>query len=220
MDLVLQTEQSKNQFNPRIRVYRIRTDSFSPELVVKASPVSMENCRRNEAMSLALIRELTTIPVPRVVQVSQTVGRPDWAGSAYLATEYIPGRTLDECWHSLGILAKARIIWTLRDYVAQLRTLKRRAPGPLDKACAFEGYYFSEEGAGPFETYEEMMQWFNRAIEIGNRRPVGEKYDVSPFTASDRLVFCHQDLCLRNMLLGDDGVLYVLDWEWAGFYPE
>ncbi len=140
-------------------------------------------------MSLALIRELTTIPVPRVVQVSQTVGRPDWAGSVYLATEYIPGRTLDECWHSLGILSKARIIWTLRDYVAQLRTLKRRAPGPLDKACAFEGYYFSEEGAVPFETYEEMIQWFNRAIEIGNRRPVGKRYDVSPFTASDRLVF-------------------------------
>lgn len=218
-DLILQTLQSKNQIDPLIGVYHVQSDRFSQELIVKVSGTFAVNYRRNEAMSLALIRELTTIPVPRVLQVSHSGDETKGPGTVFLATEYIPGRTLDKCWHTLGFFAKARIIWTLRKYVAQLRRLKRSTPGPLDRNQAFEGYYFSHQGAGPFETYESMIQWFNRRIEIGNRRS-GQESGVSPFAPSGPLVFCHQDLCLRNMLLGDDGVLYILDWEWAGFYPE
>ncbi len=219
MDLVLQTKQSKNQIHPLIRVCHVQSERFSAELIVKISDTWTVNYRRNEAMSLALIRELTNIPVPRVLQVSQAGDESGGTGTVFLATEYIPGRTLDKCWHSLGFFAKARIVWTLRNYVTQLRRMKRTTPGPLDRSQVFEGYYFSHQGAGPFETCEDMIHWFNRRIEIGNKR-AAQKCDVSSFTASGPLVFCHQDLCLRNILLGDDGVLYVLDWEWAGFYPE
>jgi len=219
MDLVLQTKQSKNQIHPLIRVYRVQSERFSSELIVKISDTWTVNYRRNEAMSLALIRELTNIPVPRILQVSQAGDESGGTGTVFLATEYIPGRTLEECWHSLGFFTKARIIWTLRNYVAQLRRLKRTTPGPLNRSQVFEGHYVSHQGAGPFETYEDMIHWFNRRIEIGNKRAV-QKCDMSSFTASGPLVFSHQDLCLRNILLGDDDVLYVLDWEWAGFYPE
>lgn len=52
--------------------------------------------------------------------------------------DYIPGKTLEECWPSLGLWRRLRIIWTLRGYIRQLRriqprnTLHRIAfPGPF-----------------------------------------------------------------------------------------
>lgn len=33
-----------------------------------------------------------------------------------------------------------------------------------------------------------------------------------------RLVLCHQDLNMRNIIVGDDGRLWQVDWTWAGFY--
>ena len=33
------------------------------------------------------------------------------------------------------------------------------------------------------------------------------------------LVFTHNDLNMRNILLDQDGQLWIVDWGWAGFYP-
>ncbi len=118
-----------------------------------------------------------------------------------------------------GFFARARIIWTLRNYVAQLRRLKRTTPGPLDRSQVFEGHYFSHQGAGPFETYEDMIHWFNRRIEM----EISGWYRSATCLLSRRLVlsfFLIRTFVSGNFLLGDDGILYVLDWEWAGFYPE
>jgi len=39
-------------------------------------------------------------------------------------------------------------------------------------------------------------------------------------TASAPLVFSHGDIYLSNLILGDDGKLYMIDWQCSGFYPE
>jgi thiamine kinase-like enzyme len=39
------------------------------------------------------------------------------------------------------------------------------------------------------------------------------------FDDSEPLVLTHQDLNLRNIILGEDGRLWIIDWEWAGYYP-
>jgi thiamine kinase-like enzyme len=40
------------------------------------------------------------------------------------------------------------------------------------------------------------------------------------FESTCRLVFTHQDLAARNLILDDNGRLWAIDWELAGWYPE
>lgn len=40
------------------------------------------------------------------------------------------------------------------------------------------------------------------------------------FDSSMPLVLCHLDLFPSNIILGDDGQVWFIDWEMAGFYPQ
>lgn len=172
----------------------------------------------DEAMALVLVRELTSIPVPQVVQITYNGPGPQFS---LLATEFIHGRSVRACWSELGIFTKLRLIWTLRGYIAQLRTLRRAIPGPVDPSSKCAGAHFSDDGNGPFTSHESLISWWNRMLALAKQcygiRKVNE--NIKPFVASGPLVFTHQDLGLNNLFLGDDGRLYVVDWEWAGFYP-
>lgn len=203
-----------------ISVWHLRpTTSLPTDVIVKRSKAMSSRYRCNEAMTVEFIRRTTTIPVPRVLQV--TLGKLDNGDRnyTYFAMEYIKGHTLEKCWPHLNIFKKVCIAWTLRGYVRQLRRLRRSFPGPIDNTVQFEGGFFSQSGSGPFATHEELIAYYNRRLEISKERRRCPP-DTPRFEMSGPLVFTHQDLCLRNLLLGDDGLLYVLDWEWAGFYPE
>jgi thiamine kinase-like enzyme len=39
------------------------------------------------------------------------------------------------------------------------------------------------------------------------------------FDNSEPLVLTHQDLNLRNLIVGEDGHLWIIDWGWAGYHP-
>ena len=43
--------------------------------------------------------------------------------------------------------------------------------------------------------------------------------DAQPFEDSRPLVFTHNDLSMRNILLGDDWKIWLIDWAWSGYYP-
>ncbi|KAI0795832.1 kinase-like domain-containing protein [Abortiporus biennis] len=193
----------------RSRTYHIH---HNPDFVIKfLSPRPVFT----EALNLALVRTMTSIPVPEVYQVIES----DFG--SYLVMEYIKGKTLDTCWSNLSFLRKLSIIWTIRGYISQLRQLRRSIPGTLDGSTC-KGGFFASHGAGPFFSYTDMIRWLNLKLAMSSRffgRPKSPA-DARPFNASSPLVFTHQDLCLRNIMIGDDATIYILDWEWAGFYPE
>ena len=51
-------------------------------------------------------------------------------------------------------------------------------------------------------------------------RGYGGLKDVGSFPSQSRLVFTHLDLNPRNVMLGDDGRLWMIDFGLSGFYPE
>ncbi|KDR79558.1 hypothetical protein GALMADRAFT_265947 [Galerina marginata CBS 339.88] len=167
-----------------------------------------------------LVRSTTFIPVPfceRVVCVSL---------GSLLVLEYIPGRVVHDIWHELGWWTRFRISLTLRYYIYQLRSIRNLIgppafPGPhsfenIPQRC--NGRLFTSEGSGPFISYREMARWYqNRLLVMQKFRKEG--LGCAPFDDTGRLVFTHMDLHLRNLILGDDGQLWVIDWEMAGWYP-
>ncbi|KAL5512345.1 hypothetical protein ACEPAG_3337 [Sanghuangporus baumii] len=174
----------------------------------------------HERLSAEFVRQYTAIPVPKHDRVFR--GQYD----TYLVQQYIPGRVLLDVWSQLGWWMRLRVIVTLRFYIHELRSISSRAgpspfPGPpsndgTPQKCT--GRLFTADGSGPFHSYREMSRWYqNRLLVMQRIRKEG--LDSAPFDDSSPLVFTHMDLHPRNIILGDDGQLWIVDWADAGWYP-
>lgn len=140
----------------------------------------------NEALNIARIGE-TDIKHPRVLEVSQ-VADGSWA----LSTEFVPGKTLralmDE---AAGDEAK------VNDYLEKFVDLQvaiqyTHAPRLLNKQnIKFENMISGLKNIDPTVRYELHM----RASRMGAGHSI-----------------CHGDFNPSNVILGDDGAVYVCDW--------
>lgn len=174
----------------------------------------------SERLSAALVRKHTAVPAPvhgRIVRAP--IG-------FYLLQQYVPGRVLLDVWPQLGWWMRLRVAVTLRFYVSELRSISSRTgpppfPGPISddgtpQTC--NGRLFTGDGSGPFRSYGEMSRWYqNRLLVMQRCRKEG--LGCAPFDDSAPLVFTHMDLHPRNVILGDDGQLWIVDWSEAGWYP-
>ncbi len=175
----------------------------------------------HEALALEIVRAQTSIPVPRVFRTIQTDLVP---GYIFYAMEFVDGQQLGEVWPTLSIWGKMRVSWTLRSYVRQLRRIESAlssVPGPLgDKPQLCDGYIFESRYAGPFSDITSLSKWFRERVGVNRAitRRLPSKYD--PFKDCKRMVFTHLDLNMRNILVGKDGRVWIVDWDGSGFYPE
>ena len=166
----------------------------------------------SEALNMVMIRSVTSIPVPELRRVVVD------GSTTYLVMECIEGDSLKVCWPRLSLWSRLSVAWTLRGYVAQLRRLRRSVPGTLQGGrCS--GPLFTEDGADPFQSYDDMIAWFNHKLDVSQRMKKAPT-NAPRFDSCSPLVFTHQDLCPRNVMLAHDGTVYLIDWEHAGFYPE
>ncbi|KIM35820.1 hypothetical protein M413DRAFT_449561 [Hebeloma cylindrosporum] len=103
-------------------------------------------------------------------------------------------------------------------------------PGPIQPSgepLRCRGHYFSERGAGPFQSYSAMTAWYNGRSCLTNilRNPRIQDLSMIPepttfFDDSMPLVFTHGDISPYNVRLGKDGTVWLLDWQAAGAYPQ
>ncbi|KAH9931166.1 kinase-like domain-containing protein [Epithele typhae] len=180
----------------------------------------------SEARHIQAVRAHTSIPIPTLIRECHDSADPK---DVCLVLEYVPGRTLDQCWSELSIFRKLWIIWKLRQYVKQLREIPHTTPwpGPLGdtpQTCVCEAL-FSPTDAGPFASYPELVDWFHYKYEVAQRMNkvvagCGHLQDPGPFPSQSPLVFTHLDLSPRNVLLGDDGQVWLIDFGLSGFYPQ
>ncbi|KAI0676462.1 kinase-like domain-containing protein [Trametes maxima] len=192
---------------------------LASNILVKVGPET--HLRESEAKATVLVRERTTIPVPTIYRFF----RHD--GFSYLVLEYVHGDTLDACWDDLSNWQKLRIAFTLRNYVRQLRRIRtpqteKQVPGPItdDPSHPLPCYTpaLGEYRVDAFASYNQLRDWMNgryRVTERLHREHVG----WPPFDDSEPLVFVHGDLCLRNIILGTDNRVWLIDFGCAGVYP-
>lgn len=189
-------------------------------LVKVGSATQLREC---EARIQTLVREHTTIPVPAVYRLFQNADN----SKAYLVMEYVPGDTLDTCWNDLSNWHKLRIAFTLRTYVHQLRHIRtpqiqQQVPGPLTAdpshplPCSTPA--LGEYPVGPFTSQPHLRNWMNGRFRVAEYLS-GRHIAVPAFDDSAPLVLVHGDLCLRNVILGADGRLWLIDFGCAGVYP-
>ena len=81
-----------------------------------------------ELLAMRLVDEQSTIPIPAVRRILVA------EGTTTFVMEYIPGKTLKECWPDLSLWQRIRVIWTIRGYIRQLRRIRPPGtvfPGPV-----------------------------------------------------------------------------------------
>ena len=77
---------------------------------------------------------------------------------------------------------------------------------------------------GPFTTAKALARHFHQLLISAEDyylsgiapAPTCQPLDESIFTP---LVLTHNYLNMRHILLDNDGLLWILGWNWAGFYP-
>ncbi len=206
----LDTGVSLNKLNIGTFVKRI-----SGDIVIKYGGMG----RATEAYNMEYVRRRTRINIPTVHLVFYHAGR------TYIVMDYIRGRTLQDIWTSVSTSQRLEWASQLAAIIAQLRALPSThytRPGPLNPSMESkcEGQWLTIFGAGPFQSYRDLATWLNRKLSIA-RRGGGKEISAYPmFEDTGHLVFTHQDLAARNLIVGDDGRLWVIDWELAGWYPE
>ncbi|RDB18648.1 hypothetical protein Hypma_014700 [Hypsizygus marmoreus] len=179
--------------------------------VIKISATLVAKCGASaaEVHNMNFVRAHTDIPVPCTYLLFDTGHR------SYAVMEYLDGDTLEVQWDSLEETRRTSVVEQLGGYLCQLRALENPSsvPGPVDGGpCC--GRWFGLFDAGPFATHEDLVAWLNR------KRDARRNNTHEPFTTEGyRLVFTHQDLAPRNMILDKSGRLWLLDWEFAGWYP-
>ena len=195
----------------------------------KDTVVKMDGCVTDgtsaEILTLDFVARHTTIPVPRIRRVL-----PLTSSRSAIVMDYIPGRQLAHAWPTMSFFAKLRVAFILRGYVRQLRAIQHprsHVPGPIapgDEARDVFCRMMTGSQAipiSPLPTYADLSAWFNRryalSMEVAPRWHVG--FPSKPFDDSQPLVLTHCDLNMRNILIGDDGRVYLIDWALSGFYP-
>ncbi|PSR70639.1 hypothetical protein PHLCEN_2v13499 [Hermanssonia centrifuga] len=121
-------------------------------------------------------------------------------------------------------MGKLRVAWTLRSYIRQLRkatSTLSSIPGPLGgepQVCV--GFVFEGKREVSFPNLQSLSDWFHahvRAVPARTNRPP-TTYD--PFHDCQQLIFTHMDLNLRDIMIGKDGLIWIIDCGCAGFYPK
>ncbi|EXA41497.1 hypothetical protein NW756_010007 [Fusarium oxysporum] len=210
---------------PRLHDYGAVTVSrVSKHHVVKGGP----GVAKSEAENIKLALETLGLPIPKVhraftadVPEDPDVPEASLVEGHLILMDYIKGSTVDKTWQSLDTATKETVAQQVVDTIDKMQptALNHMPVGPIGRAqdAKFQGPWFTDNGAGPFGTLAELENWCNHKIDVGimvkQLTPETRRFEFKD------IVLTHQDLALRNLVLGEDMNVWVIDWGCAGVYP-
>ncbi|KAF2254543.1 kinase-like protein [Trematosphaeria pertusa] len=149
-----------------------------------------------------------------------------YEGSAFCVMERIQGATLEEIWTRLSWFMTIKIALQLRHFVHLLRSVTSSVAGSLatGQCLSFwlEDRYGLPARSRPEDIAYFIQFWMNftsirKAMKAAKQVSVNAKRQISPVART--FVLTHHDLAPRNLVLDSSGQLWLIDWDYAGFYP-
>ncbi|RKL04821.1 hypothetical protein BFJ71_g3601 [Fusarium oxysporum] len=210
---------------PRLHDYGAVTVSrVSKDLVIKGGP----GVAKSEAENIKFALETLGLPIPKVHRVftADVPEDPDLPEAPVveghlIVMDYIKGSTVEKIWQSFDTTTKETVAQQVADVIDKMQStvLNHMPVGPIGRAqdAKFQGPWFMDYGTGPFDTLAELEDWCNHKIDVGimvkQLTPETRRFEFKD------IVLTHQDLAMRNLVLGEDMNVWVIDWGCAGVYP-
>lgn len=177
----------------------------------------------NELATLQYIKAyVPLIPVPHPLGALQ-VGR-----LTYIFMSYVPGVTLESCWHNLTPDQKQDVTIQLNSLLSLLRSPPHATGTPLgslseDHCC--KDTRMSTHFSSSMIFTESDFNDFLVSRPLKRVSTVYLKWLRSLFFDQHRIVMTHGDLHPRNIMVQnttDNGIQItsIIDWEMGGWYPE
>ncbi|KAG8411156.1 hypothetical protein J3459_016601 [Metarhizium acridum] len=116
---------------------------------------------------------------------------------------------------------------TLHQIIRRLRSVKSATAGSLATGQCRSYYLDDSFGLPPKASLEQVNAFMNFWREFISIRHEIKKTTIQhshclkrTFSGERPFVFTHHDLSPRNIMLDPSGQLWLIDWDYAGFYPE
>ncbi|KAM0230514.1 hypothetical protein ACHAPO_009279 [Fusarium lateritium] len=139
--------------------------------------------------------------VLRFVKEHTTIPVPEVISSDWdrITMEYVEGQTLQQAWpmRALGGIHLGR----LDGQGVVVPSIVTRSGGPFGTLAEFHDWLVKP----PKRLQSQSMYWHQITTQLGADYPI---------------VFTHGDIAARNILVRDGHIVALLDWEFAGWYPE
>ncbi|KAJ9657866.1 hypothetical protein H2198_004062 [Neophaeococcomyces mojaviensis] len=175
-------------------------------------------CGLAELEGLRYVAQNTSIPVPKVYR-TYCVDK-----HVYIEMEFIKGNTLHTVWSSntLSPDEKRSFVEQVAAYMNQLRALDPPQQGVVASAELGQclDYRVGYHPFGPFHSNEEFHSFLRRHILLDDSTQVYGESVTQCHTRQYRTCFSHGDLCPSNLMVRDGRIVAIIDWEFAGWYPE
>lgn len=203
----------------RLWLGKKRYGSLGPS-VVRVSKVRIIKgpCESVELEGLRYVAQYTSIPVPKVHRIYRVGGR------LYIEMEYVQGDTLQAMWSGdmLSRDERQTILKQVADYIDQLRGLEPPQKGVVASAELGQclDYRVGYNLFGPFSDNEEFHSFLRGYISLENCTQVYGEAVTQCHTRRYRTCFSHGDLCPRNLIVRNGKIAAIIDWQFAGWYPE
>ncbi|KAK4145737.1 uncharacterized protein C8A04DRAFT_10339, partial [Dichotomopilus funicola] len=161
------------------------------------------------------------IPVPIIKKVI-----PCETGFELIQTR-IHGQDLMDVWPSIGLFQTIHIALQLRWIVRRMRSVTRSTAGSLGTGICRSFFldndaYGIPNHASPTMTSYIVNFWHNHKSFRKEASKTAEEHREScpEPTTPEELAFTHHDLVPRNIMIENKTEkLWVVDWDFAGFYP-
>ncbi|KAF4505958.1 hypothetical protein G6O67_007853 [Ophiocordyceps sinensis] len=158
----------------------------------------------------------TTIPVPRIYAV-HTEGN----GLIYIEMAYVPGDTLDSAWRrGLSTDEKDTICADIKQHISSLRELQPPAQDIVSSALQNPAFdcRIGAQFYGPMN-HDEFQSLVRGHLCMEDVPLLGEEV-AKVHTSHYQIRFAHADLAPRNIIVRGGRVAAIIDWAFAGWYPE
>lgn len=191
--------------------------------VVKYGP----KVRLQEGENMLFVQQTTGVRIPTVYALFEN------EGLAYIVMERVHGKPLSSCWDKLDEEARTEVTGQLRTYFDELR--KVEPPGyyggvwgqqVLDPCLTSRpSWDWSDKAVGPMQTEEQWVERMLEVLQYAGPKPRGGLRDRwLPHCQAVLMqgwwpVFTHGDIHSGNIILGEDGEVTVIDWEFSGWCP-
>ncbi|EPE09014.1 serine threonine protein kinase [Ophiostoma piceae UAMH 11346] len=172
-------------------------------------------CRPPEIEAMQYVSEHTDIPIPKVYAIHTD------KNDIYIEMEYIRGQTLEDAWRHLSRDQKDTAMADLKQAMATLHALEPPAQDLVSSAlqnpaidCRIGSGFF-----GPMSS-DEFHTMLRKKMPIEYAEEYFGKEIVQVHTTRYRTQFCHSDFAARNIMVRNGRLAAIIDWAYAGWYPE